>query len=407
MKARDLAYETFSAIHANRGRSLLTILGIVIGIAAVISMTALIDGVKASLVGELGLNQARTVMINCWPGREVTSEDVRALSDRMTDQYDFVTGYSGNSVPISNGVKSQDYAQITGCEPEYFQAAGIKAGFGRLISQGEADVGARVVVLDQALAKELWPDGADQALGQTVHLGNDDYTVVGVTETAGLSGGASYIPLRTMETRLTGGSSITSIVGYAREDADMDAIPSYTEEQLRKYFNLPADEGEEDGTYYIDVTTMASILQQLDSTMAAFQLLMTAVAGVSLVVGGIGIMNMMLTNETERIREIGLRKALGATRGNITAQFLLESVALCLVGGVFGILLGYGGASLLAGIASSSGALGTGEMVITPVISPTAVGLATGICVGIGVLFGFYPAWRASKLDPVEALRYQ
>jgi putative ABC transport system permease protein len=141
--------------------------------------------------------------------------------------------------------------------------------------------------------------------------------------------------------------------------------------------------------------------------MAAFQLLMTAVAGVSLVVGGIGIMNMMLTNVTERIREIGLRKALGATRGNITAQFLLESVALCLVGGVFGILLGYGGASLLAGIASSSGALGTGEMVITPVISPTAVGLATGICVGIGVLFGFYPAWRASKLDPVEALRYQ
>ena len=137
----------------------------------------------------------------------------------------------------------------------------------------------------------------------------------------------------------------------------------------------------------------------------AFQALMTCVAGVSLVVGGIGIMNMMLTNVTERIREIGLRKALGARRSDITWQFLLESITLCLVGGAFGIILGYAGANVLAQFASLSSEIG--GMSVTPVISPTAVGLASGICVGIGVLFGFYPAWRAARLDPVESLRYQ
>ena len=139
--------------------------------------------------------------------------------------------------------------------------------------------------------------------------------------------------------------------------------------------------------------------------MGAFQALMTCVAGVSLIVGGIGIMNMMLTNVTERIREIGLRKALGARRADITWQFLLESITLCLVGGAFGIILGYAGANVLAQLASMSSEMG--GFAVTPVISPTAVGLACGICVGIGVLFGFYPAWRAARLDPVESLRYQ
>ena len=230
---------------------------------------------------------------------------------------------------------------------------------------------------------------------------------MGVTE-ASLSGGTSYVPLKTAEARLTGSSAITHVVGFAREGADMDSIAATTEAYLRRYFNVPDDamtDGTSSSQYYISVMTMASILQQLDSTMAAFQLLMGAVAGVSLVVGGIGIMNMMLTNVTERIREIGLRKALGARRSDITLQFLLESVMLCLIGGVIGILLGYGGASVLAAVASSSSMMD--GMQVTPVITPTAVVLATGICVGIGVLFGFYPAWRASRLDPVESLRYQ
>ena len=404
MRIRDLFYETFSAIQANRGRSLLTILGIVIGIAAVISMTALIDGVKASLVGELGLSQSRTVMIDCWPGREITMDDISALEAGMSDDYEFITAASYNSGTISNGV-TEEQGTLLGVEPDYFEAMSTKAITGRLFMQSEEDAGSRVIVLDQTIANRMW-GSEDTAVGQSVHVGNDDYTVVGVVGGSGMQGGYSFVPLKTMKARMSGSEGVGQIIGFAREGVDMDGIAARTESYLRSYFNLP-DENPADGeaTYYVGVTTMASVIKQLDSTMGAFQALMTCVAGVSLVVGGIGIMNMMLTNVTERIREIGLRKALGARRADITWQFLLESITLCLVGGAFGIILGYAGANVLAQFASLSSEIG--GMSVTPVISPTAVGLACGICVGIGVLFGFYPAWRAARLDPVESLRYQ
>lgn len=405
MRIRDLFYETFSAIQANRGRSLLTILGIVIGIAAVISMTALIDGVKASLVGELGLSQSRTVMIDCWPGREVTMDDIDALEAGMSDDYEFITAASYNSGTVSNGVTQED-GTFLGVEPEYFEAMGTKAIAGRTIMQSEEDAGSRVIMLDQSVAERMW-GSADEAVGQSVHVGNDDYTVVGVIGNSGMMSGQSFVPLSAMQKRMSGNSGVSQIIGFAREGTDMDGIAARTESYLRSYFNLPEeDPSSPDGSsYYIGVTTMASVIEQLDSTMGAFQALMTCVAGVSLVVGGIGIMNMMLTNVTERIREIGLRKALGARRSDITWQFLLESITLCLVGGAFGIILGYAGANVLAQFASLSSEIG--GMSVTPVISPTAVGLASGICVDIGVLFGFYPAWRAARLDPVESLRYQ
>ena len=153
------------------------------------------------------------------------------------------------------------------------------------------------------------------------------------------------------------------------------------------------------------VYSMQSMIDSVNATMGAFSLLMTAVAGVSLLVGGIGIMNMMLTNVTERIREIDLRKALGARRSDITRQFMLESVLLCVLGGLIGVLLGYLGALALAGVAGSA-LMGEGTKV-TPVVDLGTVIMATTICVCIGVLFGWYPAYRAARLDPVESLHYQ
>ena len=152
---------------------------------------------------------------------------------------------------------------------------------------------------------------------------------------------------------------------------------------------------------------MSSMIEELNSMMLAFQVLMTSVASISLVVGGIGIMNMMLTNVTERIREIGLRKALGAKARDITRQFLLESVCLTLVGGIIGIVLGYLGAFGLAGVAG--GLLGyEGEgIAIVPYIDVQSMLLVAGICVAIGIVFGYYPARRAARLDPVESLHYQ
>ena len=399
MRLRDLLYETFTAIRANRVRSLLTVLGIVIGIAAVITMTALIDGIKMSLVGQLGLNQSRLVYISCYPGtRQVTMDDLKQLELNVPD-YEFVSAVSYSSGKVTNGTKSLDTAQLVGCDENYFTAVGSKLTSGRLLTADECTGGAMSVVIDQQVVNKLWGSSDTEVVGQSIRINNDSYTIVGVIEASSLNGQMIYLPSTTLATRVSGVASIDQIVGYAREDADMSTIADKTKNFLVKYYGI----SKENQDYSVSVTTMKSIVDELDTTTASFQLLMTTVAGVSLVVGGIGIMNMMLTNVTERIREIGLRKALGARSSDITRQFLLESVTLCIVGGIFGILLGYGGAWALAGLAS--GMAGIGQIV--PVISPTAVGMATGICVVIGMIFGYGPARRAAKLDPVESLRYQ
>ena len=399
MRLRDLLYETFTAIRANRVRSLLTVLGIVIGIAAVITMTALIDGIKMSLVGQLGLNQSRLVYISCSPGtRQVTMDDLKQLELNVPD-YEFVSAVSYSSGKVTNGTKSLDTAQLVGCDENYFTAVGSKLTSGRLLTADECTGGAMSVVIDQQVVNKLWGSSDTEVVGQSIRINNDSYTIVGVIEASSLNGQMIYLPSTTLATRVSGVASIDQIVGYAREDADMSTIADKTKNFLVKYYGI----SKENQDYSVSITTMKSIVDELDTTMASFQLLMTTVAGVSLVVGGIGIMNMMLTNVTERIREIGLRKALGARSSDITRQFLLESVTLCIVGGIFGILLGDGGAWALAGLAS--GMAGIGQIV--PVISPTAVGMATGICVVIGMIFGYGPARRAAKLDPVESLRYQ
>ena len=399
MRLRDLLYETFTAIRANRVRSLLTVLGIVIGIAAVITMTALIDGIKMSLVGQLGLNQSRLVYISCYPGtRQVTMDDLKQLELNVPD-YEFVSAVSYSSGKVTNGTKSLDTAQLVGCDENYFTAVGSKLTSGRLLTADECTGGAMSVVIDQQVVNKLWGSSDTEVVGQSIRINNDSYTIVGVIEASGFNSQMIYLPYPTLTTRVSGVASIDQIVGYAREDADMSTIADKTKNFLVKYYGI----SKENQDYSVSITTMKSIVDELDTTMASFQLLMTTVAGVSLVVGGIGIMNMMLTNVTERIREIGLRKALGARSSDITRQFLLESVTLCIVGGIFGILLGYGGAWALAGLAS--GVAGIGQIV--PVISPTAVGMATGICVVIGMIFGYGPARRAAKLDPVESLRYQ
>jgi putative ABC transport system permease protein len=204
---------------------------------------------------------------------------------------------------------------------------------------------------------------------------------------------------------LTGDWGIGSINGLAREDADMSTIAETTMQTLADYFQMSEDQAKEDVYAY----TMQSVIDELETTMASFQLLMTAVASISLVVGGIGIMNMMLTNVTERIREIGLRKALGARSSDITKQFLLESICLCLAGGVIGIACGYGGAYLLGQFATGlmTELNGTEGGPVTPVIDTKSVLMVAGICIAIGIIFGYYPARRAAKLDPVESLHYQ
>ena len=243
-------------------------------------------------------------------------------------------------------------------------------------------------------------------MGKSLRIGNNDYTIVGVIESESYMNGVDMVelsmPFSTCSSRITGNKTVNQIKGFAREDADIDALVSKTEDYIAATYNFT----EEQRTNNMYVSSMKSVIDSMNATMGAFSLLMTVVAGVSLLVGGIGIMNMMLTNVTERIREIGLRKALGARRSDITKQFMLESICICLLGGLLGVLFGYLGAYGLAGIGAEA-VLGGTNMKVTPYVDLSTVLMATGICVFIGVLFGWYPARRASKLDPVESLHYQ
>ena len=404
MKVRDLAVETWSALDANRGRSALTVLGIVIGISAVIAMTALIGGINKALVGELGLSQAQLVYINVNNGKPLTYEDVDRMAQNLTD-YDYMVAANSGAGEVTTGSKKAN-ASITGVKPAYFKAMSTKFVQGRAFTDAEEGKGSLVAIIDKNSVKTLFGDADAEVVGKTITLSNNEYSIVGVTEpSSGMYAGADsvslYMPFSTAATRVVGSQEVSTIMGFAHEGSNMETVVKNTEDYLASAYNIPDDQREDEMYVY----SMQSMIDSVNATMGAFSLLMTAVAGVSLLVGGIGIMNMMLTNVTERIREIGLRKALGARRSDITRQFMLESVLLCVLGGLIGVLLGYLGALGLAGLAGGA-LMGEGTR-ITPVVDLGTVLMATSICIFIGVLFGWYPARRAARLDPVESLHYQ
>ncbi|NMF55412.1 FtsX-like permease family protein [Collinsella sp. KGMB02528] len=405
MSIRDLIREALHSLESNKGRSLLTILGIVIGIASVIAMTSLIGGIQNGLINSLGLNAAR--MIQIYSSENLTDSDIEKL--RKTIPQIEQIGIIDNAYTDYQKGDTTYNVSTEGMDISVLKIKGYDEPLcGRSYTEAEAKTGARVAMISRNGAEQLFGQNMEDALGKTIKVSSGEVRIVGVVDNGAESLGllSLIMPRATIAALFTESYSVfPSVTALAREGADIDELCDTIKTKIQEFKGLSGDDESGD----VMVSSMKSAIDAMNSFMGSFSLIMGAVAGISLLVGGIGIMNMMLTNVTERIREIGIRRALGASRRDITAQFLAESSALCITGGILGVVIGYLLAWALTLFAANSGILSElgASGGIAPSFSITTVLLAFAVSVGIGVIFGFYPARRAAKLDPVECLRYQ
>ena len=400
MRAIDIAHETVHALDTNRARSFLTILGIVIGIAAVVVMTSLIGGVKNNMINSMGLDAARVVSI--YSPNTVSEKQLDTIRMQLPE-FEFLDTESFGYVELNHKDEPLS-AYITGVTSQTFNATHNESIYtGRFFTEEEILTGAPVILLDRDGVRLLYDDPDFNAVGQQLKLGNTSFEVIGVIDRMWGNDFSLdvYAPKKVVKNKFDSMDESGNIIAMVTEGTDVDKAGEHARDVFAKVLRIP-EENKED----IYINTMKTAIEELENSMFIFQALAIAVSSIALLVGGIGIMNMMLTNVTERIREIGLRKAIGATSHDITTQFLCESIALCLAGGVIGTILGYTGSWIGALVIRQIGS-DMGLSAFSPAISFGAVMLVVGICVAIGVIFGYYPARRAAKMDPIEALRYQ
>jgi putative ABC transport system permease protein len=407
MRLKDLLSETFISLTANRARSFLTILGIVVGITSVIVMVAFGQGTKASIESNISSMGANLLMIS--PGgqmsrqiggggigantKSLTLKDVVAVRTQVGNVKRVAQTASGSYQASAEA--SNTNVTVTGTTADYPLIRSVSLQYGSWFSTDQEDSGARVAVLGPTTAETLF-GSAGQALGQKLRINAQPFTVIGVTVSKGSNGMTSqddaiYIPYQTYQEHLSSSTGVSMIYVEASSQGVMTQVEADIQSLLLARHGIA-----ESGSADFRITNQADIASTLSTVTTTLTILLGAIAGISLIVGGIGIMNMMLTTVTERIREIGLRKALGATRSDLTSQFLAESVALTVLGGIIGILFGW---LIALAISTFSG--------YNARVSLFSVLLAVGVSTAIGIIFGYYPARRAAKLDPIDALRYQ
>ncbi|HIP86818.1 MAG TPA: FtsX-like permease family protein [Anaerolineales bacterium] len=400
------------ALMANKLRSALTMLGIVIGVAAVITLMAAGRGVQVYVTEQfqgIGTNLLFVIPGRMESGggpghsvvRRLTMGDVAVLSDplRLPDVARVAPVYERTATVVAEG--RQTSTQILGVTPEFEQVRNWHPLVGEFISQHDVESRARVAVLGQTVVEDLFPDNP-YPIGETVRINGVPFRVIGVLEEKGGTftdaDDTVLVPLTTAQVRLfsartaSGEYRVSYILVEAVGEDRMDAAAEQIRMVLRERHNI-AFEDEDDFT----VLSQADLIRTFGQITGVLTVFLGAIAGISLLVGGIGIMNIMLVSVTERTREIGLRKAVGARRRDILWQFLIEAVVLAVVGGLTGIGLGAVGAQVVSALVEGFQA----------VISAQAVVLATTVSAVVGLASGLYPAWRASRLHPIEALRYE
>ncbi len=403
LRTFKLAWE---GLALNKARSFLTTLGVIIGVAAVIVMLAVSAGAEAEIADQINTLGTNLIMVSPVfsrggfgpqarsSGVSLTYDDIEAISQNVTG----INGVSADqqtSQEIKFGDTLLTGVPVVGTTAGFPQVRELEVAMGRFLTDEDNQRVKKVVVLGADVATELF--GETSPLGQKVTIGTKHFTVVGVMKVKGVLGstdfdGQVYVPLTVvfkvfMPSRF-GGTNIRMLYVSAEDRGQLDKVIDQVISLLNKRHDVDPT------TTAFQTMTQDSIIEAASSTTESFRNLLAWVAAVSLVVGGIGIMNIMLVSVTERTREIGLRQAMGARPADVRRQFLLEAVTLSLLGGLIGVLLGVGGSYLF-------GALGSMRTQLVPASIPLAFGAAAFV----GVFFGYYPATKAAQLDPIEALR--
>jgi putative ABC transport system permease protein len=398
----------WEAIGKNKVRSLLTMLGIIIGVAAVIIMIAISAGTEATISDQITSLGSNLVYVSSsfsrmGPGMASSGgliyDDATAIEEQISGVKGVVVEQDASET-VKAGSVSLDGISITGTSPDFLSVRNLTVATGRFYTTDDVSDKKKVAVLGVDLAQELF--GESDPIGQSILVGSTRLTVVGVLAEKGTVGEVDYdarlyTPIsvvlqkfaQTPFSRIVG-DQIRMIFIQVDESADMDNVILQVQILLAKRHNVSLD------SLDFAVTTQQDIIATQESTTAAFRSLLAWVAGVSLIVGGIGIMNIMLVSVTERTREIGVRQSIGATPNDIRWQFLTEALLMSLVGGLIGVGVGIGG-SWLFGLVSA----------MRTVIVPSSILMAFGSAAMVGAFFGFYPANRAAQLDPIDALRHE
>ena len=393
-----------NALLANKLRSLLTMLGIIIGVGAVIAMVSIGMGVRTSVAdsfASLGSN-----MLIIMPGstnhggvrgaagsrKSLKYDDAKAIESKIKG-IDYVSPTVSSSYQVVNGNLNWN-TSVEGVTPELMQIRALKVENGSFISASDMNKRSRVAVIGPTVAANLF--GAENPVGQNIRINNQPFKVIGITESKGQSIGQDqddviYIPLTTAQERMLAITHIHSVNIQVSSPEKMDQVQAEIENLLRQRHHIRA--GMEDD---VTVRNMTSLMESFTENTNMITLLLGSIASISLLVGGIGIMNIMMVSVTERTREIGIRKALGATSSNVLMQFMIESMVIGIVGGVIGIA---------SGILLSKAIGAFGGLTTTVDILPVLVSFS--FAVGIGLFFGIYPARKAARLDPIDALRYE
>jgi putative ABC transport system permease protein len=407
MLFRETIEVAMAALRANKLRSFLTMLGIVIGVAAVIAMVALGRGAQQSVkdrIASLGTN-----LLTVMPGQArgtggvvmvtdrvpLTVDDAEALEERSTI-IAAIQPEMSRQLQVQYGNQNTN-TTITGSTSNYLEVRNFKLAAGRMFTTGEDAARKRVAVLGWQQLENFGTQEPEALIGENIRIAGIMFEVIGVLQSKGQGGGFSnpddqvLIPIQTAQFRVIGTDRLRSINLLAPNEDEIPMVMAEVQTILRRQHRLRSGQAND-----FQIRSQADFLTTLGETTQVFTLLLAGIAAVSLLVGGIGIMNIMLVSVTERTREIGIRKALGATRLNILLQFLIEAIVLCLLGGIIGIILGAGTAILMKQAFNWNTA-----------VDPFSIVISFVFAAGVGILFGVWPARRAASLDPIVALRYE